>query len=88
MTDSPADLSFASQPDDFDSNADLEEMSESKMSDSLLFCMNGNRPTDDDFEDTLSNAQKVHVRCGGSESIGKDGSTLPEEREQLDETSL
>uniref|UniRef100_A0A182NRW9 Rho-GAP domain-containing protein n=1 Tax=Anopheles dirus TaxID=7168 RepID=A0A182NRW9_9DIPT len=42
---SPADLSFASQSDDFESSAEiLDRLSESKMSESLLYCMNGNEP--------------------------------------------
>uniref|UniRef100_A0A182VZJ2 Rho-GAP domain-containing protein n=1 Tax=Anopheles minimus TaxID=112268 RepID=A0A182VZJ2_9DIPT len=48
-TDSPADLSFASQSDDFESSAEiLDQLSESKMSESLLYCMNGNEPKDKD----------------------------------------
>uniref|UniRef100_A0A182MH34 Rho-GAP domain-containing protein n=1 Tax=Anopheles culicifacies TaxID=139723 RepID=A0A182MH34_9DIPT len=48
-TDSPADLSFASQSDDFESSAEiLDQLSESKMSESLLYCMNGNEPRDKD----------------------------------------
>ncbi|XP_052903389.1 serine-rich adhesin for platelets [Anopheles moucheti] len=48
-TESPADLSFASQSDDFESSAEiLDQLSESKMSESLLYCMNGNEPKDKD----------------------------------------
>uniref|UniRef100_A0A182PSL8 Rho-GAP domain-containing protein n=1 Tax=Anopheles epiroticus TaxID=199890 RepID=A0A182PSL8_9DIPT len=45
--DSPTDLSFASQSDDFESSAEmLDRLSESKMSESLLYCMDGNEPKD------------------------------------------
>lgn len=45
---SPADLSFASQSDDFESSAEiLDQLSESKMSESLLYCMDGNEPRED-----------------------------------------
>uniref|UniRef100_A0AAG5CZ53 Rho-GAP domain-containing protein n=1 Tax=Anopheles atroparvus TaxID=41427 RepID=A0AAG5CZ53_ANOAO len=48
MPESPADLSFASQSDDFDSSSEtLEQLSESKMSESMLYCMNGNEPKDE-----------------------------------------
>uniref|UniRef100_A0A182JZH6 Rho-GAP domain-containing protein n=1 Tax=Anopheles christyi TaxID=43041 RepID=A0A182JZH6_9DIPT len=44
---SPADLSFASRSDDFESSAEiLDRLSESKMSESLLYCLNGNEPKD------------------------------------------
>ncbi|KXJ81980.1 hypothetical protein RP20_CCG016115 [Aedes albopictus] len=86
MTDSPADLSFSSQSDDFDSDADLEHLSESKMSESLLFCMNGNEPEEKD--ETL-----IGSRCHGVDIVKKDGNKLLEDsalpnKSELDETSL
>lgn len=51
MTESPADLSFSSQPDDFGPNMDdIRELDESEMSNSLLYCLDGNRPTKDGEE--------------------------------------
>lgn len=45
VTESPADLSFSSQPDDFGPNMDdIRELNEEEMSDSLRYCMDGNRP--------------------------------------------
>lgn len=45
LTESPADLSFSSQPDDFGPNMDdIRELDESEMSNSLLYCLDGNRP--------------------------------------------
>lgn len=82
MTDSPADLSFSSQSDDYDSDADLEHLSESKMSESLLFCMNGNTPDEDN--ETIIGARSVSAEQ--LNEAGKD-SELPNKSE-LDETSL
>lgn len=78
MTDSPADLSFSSQPDDFDSSgADrIEDLNESKMSESLLFCLDGNRPPTEDDDDS-----QVTLVNGRNEQVG-----LP--TTELDETSL
>lgn len=42
----PEDSSFSSHSDDFGSTNDLEQLTETDMSDSLLYCMNGNRPTE------------------------------------------
>ncbi|KAJ6646591.1 Rho GTPase-activating protein 19 [Pseudolycoriella hygida] len=41
----PVDSSFSSQPDDFGSNENLD-LTESELSQSLLYCLNGNVPTD------------------------------------------
>lgn len=38
------DDSFSSQPDDFVSSTDLKDLSETNMSESFLYCMNGNNP--------------------------------------------
>lgn len=38
------DDSFSSQPDDFVSSTDLKDLSETQMSESFLYCMNGNNP--------------------------------------------
>lgn len=52
---SPVDSSFASHPDDFGSAQDIQNLTESELSESLLYCLNGNRPTgavgDDDDDD-------------------------------------
>ncbi|XP_062554972.1 serine-rich adhesin for platelets isoform X1 [Armigeres subalbatus] len=87
MTDSPADLSFSSQSDDFESDGDLEDFSESKMSESLLFCMNGNKPEEDDDDTLIDNPEgrSEYDNMDGSHSL-KD-SELPSKSE-LDETSL
>ncbi|XP_055643506.1 rho GTPase-activating protein 24 [Toxorhynchites rutilus septentrionalis] len=84
MTDSPADLSFSSQSDDFDSSADLENMSESQMSKSLLFCMNGNKPIDD-CESTLVSIRKRHSEESENTLSKKQVLSIDPE---LDETSL
>lgn len=45
MTNSPmVDNSFSSRPDDFQSNPDLPYLSENELSDSMLYCLNGNDP--------------------------------------------
>lgn len=47
LTASPADLSFSSRTDDYCS-CDLEELNKSKLSSSLLHCLDGNNPCDSD----------------------------------------
>ncbi|XP_055549956.1 serine-rich adhesin for platelets-like [Wyeomyia smithii] len=87
LTDSPADLSFSSQPDDFDTSAELDDLSESKMSESLLFCMNGNQPVPDE---TLINPRKVDPIVDSA--IADDSTRVNEfvlsSETLLDETSL
>ncbi|EAA00816.5 AGAP001687-PA [Anopheles gambiae str. PEST] len=59
---SPADLSFASLPDDFvesSSGEILDRLSESKMSESLLYCLNGNEPKDKEPATNASPATAV-----------------------------
>lgn len=59
---SPADLSFASLPDDFvesSSGEILDRLSESKMSESLLYCLNGNEPKDKEPATNASTATAV-----------------------------
>lgn len=83
LTATPTDLSFSSQPDDFCSNTDIRNLSETEMSESLLYCLDGNRPedlsfvsqdSDHDFMDSGSN--NVRKRChslidggGGEQSM-------------------
>lgn len=43
---SPVDSSFSSHPDDFGSAQDIQNLTESELSESLLFCLNGNQPPD------------------------------------------
>lgn len=45
-TSAPVDSSFSSQPDDFGSTDDIQDLTESELSQSLLYCLNGNIPTD------------------------------------------
>lgn len=45
-TSAPVDSSFSSQPDDFGSSEDIQDLTESELSQSLLYCLNGNIPTD------------------------------------------
>lgn len=47
LTESPADLSFSSRTDDY-SSAEIKNISDSKMSSSLLYCLDGNVPEDDE----------------------------------------
>lgn len=59
VTTSPVDLSFSSQPDDFGSSNDLENITNANLSESLLYCLDGNQPDDmsyvsDGVEDTGS----------------------------------
>ncbi|XP_049277663.1 serine-rich adhesin for platelets isoform X1 [Anopheles funestus] len=62
-TESPADLSFASQSDDFESSAEiLDQLSESKMSESLLYCMNGNEPKEKEVTKVPAAVQRLFER--------------------------
>lgn len=48
LTASPADLSFASRSDDFggaSTTQDIDDLDESDLSPSLLYCLDGNEPT-------------------------------------------
>ena len=86
MTESPADLSFSSQPDDFDS--DKEVMSEEEMSDSLLYCMNGNQPDLDEsaeFREEIAKLRKRHAEMSDKQIIKK---LVLQSTSSLDETSL
>ncbi|XP_055607387.1 serine-rich adhesin for platelets [Uranotaenia lowii] len=98
MTDSPADLSFSSQPDDFFSGTEMEIINESKMSDSLLFCLDGNKPpVEEDSETTLVDARKRPAPDAGTDEASATNSyranislnqlVLPSDSE-LDETCL
>lgn len=65
---SPADLSFSSQPDDFGSNLDMRDLSASEMTKSMLYCLDGNKPTevddseDDDDDSDFSEAEKENLQ--------------------------
>lgn len=45
LTDGPTDLSFSSRTDDYNS-ADIKDLSASKLSSSLLYCLDGNLPSE------------------------------------------
>lgn len=63
LTESPADLSFSSQPDDFGANLDdIRELNESKLADSLLYCLDGNEPNGDAIEDDVGDTEHLHLR--------------------------
>ncbi|XP_052863553.1 uncharacterized protein LOC128270187 [Anopheles cruzii] len=83
MPESPTDLSFATQSDDFESSAEmLERLSESKMSESLLHCLDGNAPVEP--ADGRTGDKISHVAAATR------GPTVePESTElELDETAL
>ncbi|XP_055855723.1 uncharacterized protein LOC129918978 [Episyrphus balteatus] len=46
LTASPVDSSFFSQTDDYGSTQDIEDLDESQLSSSLLYCLDGNRPVE------------------------------------------
>lgn len=59
LTESPADLSFSSQPDDFGPNMDdIRELNESEMSESLLYCLDGNKPKGAVDEQAMNSEEK------------------------------
>uniref|UniRef100_A0A1I8NT21 Rho-GAP domain-containing protein n=1 Tax=Stomoxys calcitrans TaxID=35570 RepID=A0A1I8NT21_STOCA len=47
----PEDASFTSHSDDFESSREIDDMDENRLSSSLLYCLDGNRPESDDSED-------------------------------------
>lgn len=60
LTESPADLSFSSQPDDFGPNMDdIRELDESEMSNSFLYCLDGNRPRGEKAAEQGGEEQRV-----------------------------
>ncbi|XP_035773463.1 uncharacterized protein LOC118456636 isoform X2 [Anopheles albimanus] len=61
MPESPNDLSFASQSDDFESSSEILERSESKMSESLLHVLDGNVPPVETAEEGQSTMPPVPV---------------------------
>ncbi|XP_058451434.1 serine-rich adhesin for platelets [Malaya genurostris] len=91
--DSPADLSFSSQPDDYDSSAELDHLSESKMSESLLFCMNGNKPTEGNYDKNLVKLRHRNVHQVTSDPSSREENISSNQfpissGTELDETSL
>ncbi|ETN58024.1 rho gtpase activating protein [Anopheles darlingi] len=65
MPESPTDLSFASQSDDFESSNEILERSESKMSESLLHVLDGNVPpveTEGEGHGTVQPASVVNTK--------------------------
>lgn len=52
LTDSPKDLSFSSRTDDYNS-ADIKDLSTSKLSSSLLYCLDGNLPCDSEEKELV-----------------------------------
>lgn len=75
-TDNPEDSSFASQSDDFASTYEIEDISESEMSESLLCCMNGKEPivTDNELSEMKENILQPNKRfasdnCESSSSL-------------------
>jgi hypothetical protein len=82
LTASPVDLSFSSRTGDFDTSegSNGEKILEREtLSDSLLYCLDGNQPSSPSVTDEKTN--DVHGRCSGSS--GDDGAPvqdpLPEE---------
>lgn len=84
ITDSPADLSFSSQPDDFGPNMDdIGELNEEEMSDSLLYCLDGNKPRggggEQDKENQTATMTRVRKRTSDECELKVD----PEEERRI-----
>lgn len=69
ITTGPLDSSFASQPEDFESSNCLKYVMEADMTESLLYCMDGNMPelldvhnSDHDFDDMMLDFNKSRKR--------------------------
>lgn len=61
LTASPGDLSFASRSDDFggaNTTQDIEDLDESELSPSLLYCLDGNEPAVASPLQNFNNARK------------------------------
>lgn len=63
------DDSFSSQPDDFVSSTDLKDLSESNMSESFLYCMNGNNPDTSKSDDAESSCSKKRMLSNNENDI-------------------
>lgn len=67
---SPVDSSFSSHPDDFGSTSDLNNLVESsELSESLLYCLDGNQPAD-------VSGNNVDTFSSGNELISATGSRV------------
>lgn len=56
VTTSPVDSSFSSQPDDFGSSNDLDNITNANLSESLLYCLDGNKPDDRSYVSDETNS--------------------------------
>lgn len=69
---SPVDSSFSSHPDDFGSAQDIQNLTESELSESLLFCLNGNRPVETDIGgEPLPSMIGAVASCSGGPEISR-----------------
>ncbi|KAJ8962003.1 hypothetical protein NQ314_005785 [Rhamnusium bicolor] len=67
---SPVDLSFSSRTDDFNST-DFKDLSDSKLTDSLLYCLNGNDPDDVKMMDENSEGKALVLKPKQFDENGK-----------------
>lgn len=68
---SPVDSSFSSRTDDFNST-DFNNLSDSKLTDSLLYCLNGNNPDDIDvMEKNLEQEKELVLKPKQFDENGK-----------------
>lgn len=72
-TSAPVDSSFSSQPDDFGSTEDIQDLTESELSQSLLYCLNGNIPTDMSNLSSIDSNVNLQSRKRTIDALSNDG---------------
>ncbi|XP_058980944.1 serine-rich adhesin for platelets [Musca domestica] len=78
LTAPPEDTSFTSQSDDFESSRELDDIDENRLSSSLLYCLDGNRPEcdehadDDNDETTTETNDNVEIEHNTNDAISLD----------------
>lgn len=78
LTAPPEDTSFTSHSDDFESSRELDDIDENRLSSSLLYCLDGNRPEcdehadDDNDETTTETNDNVEIEHNTNDAISLD----------------
>lgn len=73
------DSSFSSQPDDFGSTENIQDLTESELSQSLLYCLNGNIPSDMSLSDLSNIESNVNLQTTSSSKRNMDHMILTDD---------
>ncbi|XP_055904227.1 rho GTPase-activating protein gacII [Eupeodes corollae] len=77
LTASPVDSSFFSQTDDYGSTQDIEDLEESQLSTSLLYCLDGNRPVELEEEE-----DEVNLPTSSTNSVSRKRAACSDENKE------